>query len=35
MPRLFLVTTLKELKPEEAESGPAWSIKNYGDEGVT
>jgi len=25
---------LEELKPEEAESGPAWSIKNYGDEGV-
>lgn len=34
MPRLYLAT-LKELKPEEAESGPAWSIKNYGDEGVT
>lgn len=27
-------TDLEELKPEEAESGPAWSIKNYGDEGV-
>ncbi|CAK9034482.1 unnamed protein product [Durusdinium trenchii] len=25
---------LEELKPEEAETGPAWSIKNYGDEGV-
>lgn len=25
---------LEELKPEDAETGPAWSIKSYGDEGV-
>eukprot|EP00437_Effrenium_voratum_P019330 CAMPEP_0181441112 /NCGR_PEP_ID=MMETSP1110-20121109/23333_1 /TAXON_ID=174948 /ORGANISM="Symbiodinium sp., Strain CCMP421" /LENGTH=517 /DNA_ID=CAMNT_0023564973 /DNA_START=47 /DNA_END=1597 /DNA_ORIENTATION=+ len=25
---------LEELKPEDAETGPAWSIKTYGDEGV-
>ena len=25
----------QELKPEDAETGPAWSIKHYGDEGVS
>jgi len=25
---------LEELKPEEAEGSPAWSVKRYGDEGV-